>query len=74
VLCLANQMGAVQFFEGAIEGHLIYPPRGTNGFGYDAMFVPDGYDLTFGEMDPAQKHGISHRAKAFAGFRTAVLG
>ena len=74
VLCLANQMGAVQFFEGSIDGQLIYPPRGTNGFGYDAMFVPDGYDSTFGEMDPAQKHGISHRAKAFAGFRTAVLG
>jgi XTP/dITP diphosphohydrolase len=74
VLCLANAMGTVQFFEGTAEGHLIWPPRGTKGFGYDPIFVPDGYDETFGEMDPAQKHAISHRAKAFAAFKAAVLG
>jgi XTP/dITP diphosphohydrolase len=74
VLCLANAIGPVQFFEGTAEGHLVWPPRGTNGFGYDPIFVPDGYEQTFGEMDPAQKHAISHRAKAFAAFKAAVLG
>jgi XTP/dITP diphosphohydrolase len=73
VLCLANPMGAVQFFEGTVEGSLVWPPRGTNGFGYDSIFVPGGYDMTFGEMDPVQKHGISHRAKAFAALKSAVL-
>ncbi len=73
VLCLANPMGAAQFFEGTVEGHLVWPPRGDRGFGYDPMFVPDGYNQTFGEMDPAQKHAISHRANAFAAFRAAVL-
>ena len=73
VLCLANPAGAVQFFEGTVPGHLVWPPRGTNGFGYDPMFVPDGYDVTFGEMDPVDKHAISHRARAFAAFRAAVL-
>jgi XTP/dITP diphosphohydrolase len=74
VLCLANAMGVVQFFEGTAEGHLVWPPRGTKGFGYDPMFVPDGHELTFGEMDPAQKHAISHRAKAFAAFKAAIIG
>jgi XTP/dITP diphosphohydrolase len=73
VLCLANPMGSVHFFRGEATGTLVWPPRGTKGFGYDPMFVPDGYELTFGEMDPAQKHEISHRAKAFAAFRAAVL-
>ncbi len=73
VLCLANLMGAAQFFEGTVEGHLVWPPRGDRGFGYDPMFVPDGYNQTFGEMDPAQKHAISHRANAFAAFRAASL-
>ncbi len=73
VLCLANPAGGVQFFEGAVEGHLVWPPRGTRGFGYDPIFVPGGYDQTFGEMDPAKKHAISHRAKAFAAFRAAML-
>jgi XTP/dITP diphosphohydrolase len=73
-LCLANPMGAVQFFDGAVQGRLVWPPRGTLGFGYDPMFVPDGHRETFGEMDPAQKHDISHRAAAFAKFRAAVLG
>ena len=73
VLCLANPEGVVQFFEGTVPGHLIWPPRGERGFGYDPMFVPDGYDLTFGEMDPDQKHAISHRARAFAAFRAAIF-
>jgi XTP/dITP diphosphohydrolase len=74
VLCLANAAGTVQFFEGTADGHLIWPPRGAKGFGYDPMFVPDGYEQTFGEMDPAQKHAISHRAKAFAAFKGATIG
>ncbi len=73
VLCLANPAGAVQFFEGTVPGHLVWPPRGAKGFGYDPMFVPNGYDETFGEMDPEKKHAISHRARAFAAFRAAVL-
>ena len=52
--------------EGRIDGQLVWPPRGDRGFGYDPIFVPDGYDLTFGEMDPKQKHAIGHRADAFA--------
>jgi XTP/dITP diphosphohydrolase len=74
VLCLANPAGAVQFFKGMAPGQLVWPPRGTKGFGYDPMFVPDGYSVTFGEMDPLKKHAISHRARAFADFRAAVLG
>jgi XTP/dITP diphosphohydrolase len=65
-LCLAWPDGQTQIFEGRVEGNLVWPPRGTQGFGYDPMFVPDGYDITFGEMEPAAKHAISHRARAFA--------
>jgi XTP/dITP diphosphohydrolase len=52
-------------FEGRVDGHLEWPPRGTRGFGYDPIFVADGQTQTFGEMDPAIKHSLSHRAKAF---------
>jgi XTP/dITP diphosphohydrolase len=52
-------------FEGCVEGTLVWPPRGARGFGYDPMFLPDGSDLTFGEMEPLAKHAISHRARAF---------
>lgn len=52
-------------FEGRVDGRLVWPPRGTRGFGYDPMFVADGQTQTFGEMDPAIKHAISHRAAAF---------
>lgn len=62
-LCLAD--ASHREFEGRVAGHLVWPPRGDKGFGYDPMFQPDGYELTFGEMDPAQKHAISHRARAF---------
>ncbi len=48
-----------------MDGTLVWPPRGTKGFGYDPMFVPDGYQVTFGEMEPEAKHEISHRAVAF---------
>lgn len=57
--------GACSTFEGTVYGTLVWPPRGERGFGYDPMFVPDGHDITFGEMDPAAKHAISHRADAF---------
>jgi len=52
-------------FEGRVDGRLVWPPRGAKGFGYDPMFLPDGSDLTFGEMKPEAKHAISHRARAF---------
>ncbi len=64
-LCLAWPDGEAAIFEGEIKGTLVYPPRGENGFGYDPIFVADGYDITFGEMDPEEKHAISHRADAF---------
>jgi len=51
--------------EGIVEGRLVFPPRGGCGFGYDPIFVPTGDDRTFGEMDPAEKSGRSHRADAF---------
>lgn len=52
-------------YEGRIDGTLVWPPRGTRGFGYDAMFVAEGMTETFGEIDPAVKHAMSHRARAF---------
>lgn len=57
--------GVTESFEGRVDGTLVWPPRGERGFGYDPMFVPVGYEQTFGEMDPAEKHRISHRADAF---------
>ena len=73
-LCLAWPDGEVALFEGKVYGHLVWPPRGTRGFGYDPMFVPDGHALTFGEMEPYAKHAISHRARAFQRFARACLG
>ena len=64
-LSLAWPDGAVETFEGRVDGRLVWPPRGSRGFGYDAMFVHDGMTETFGEIDPAAKHAISHRARAF---------
>ena len=74
VLSLAWPDGGVKSFEGRVHGTLVWPPRGDRGFGYDPMFMPSGYNQTFGEMDPDLKHRISHRAVAFrkladAGFR-----
>jgi XTP/dITP diphosphohydrolase len=57
--------GQIEGFEGRVDGTLVWPPRGDKGFGYDPMFVPAGHKQTFGEMDPAEKHKISHRARAF---------
>lgn len=53
-------------FEGRVDGDLVWPPRGDKGFGYDPMFAPEAEIITFGEMDPAVKHAMSHRARAFA--------
>jgi XTP/dITP diphosphohydrolase len=65
-LALAWPDGHVESFEGRVDGRLVWPPRGTRGFGYDPMFLPEGGDRTFGEMEPEAKHRISHRARAFA--------
>jgi len=73
VLALAWPDGEVAMFRGEAHGHLIWPPRGERGFGYDPMFMPDGYEKTFGEMDPTLKHQISHRARAFAKLVAACL-
>jgi XTP/dITP diphosphohydrolase len=64
-LTLAWPDGHVETFEGEVRGTLVWPTRGNRGFGYDPMFLPEGRDLTFGEMDPDAKHAISHRADAF---------
>ena len=64
-LCLAWPDGETALFEGRAEGSLVWPPRGTMGFGYDPVFLPHGAELTFAEMAPEAKHAISHRAEAF---------
>lgn len=64
-LTLAWPDGHTETFLGTVEGELTWPPRGTKGFGYDPVFVARGHDITFGEMEPAAKHRISHRADAF---------
>ena len=66
VLTLAWPDGHIECFEGRVDGAIVWPPRGENGFGYDPVFRPDTCDVTFAEMDPAAKHAISHRAVAFA--------
>jgi XTP/dITP diphosphohydrolase len=66
VLALAWPDGHLEMFRGEVEGRLVWPPRGKLGFGYDPMFVPAGDTRTFGEIDPVEKHRISHRARAFA--------
>lgn len=71
-LCLAFPDGATHVFEGRVDGTLVWPPRGARGFGYDAMFLPDGENLTFGEMEPEEKHAMSHRAHAFKLFLDAL--
>ena len=65
VLALAWPDGHVETFEGRVTGTLIWPMRGTNGFGYDPMFVPEGFQKTFAEMDMQEKKSISHRRRAF---------
>jgi XTP/dITP diphosphohydrolase len=81
VLALAWPDGAVETFEGRVDGVLVFPPRGTAGFGYDPIFRPDAHDRTFGEMSAEEKHGIpadgslalSHRARAFQKLQRARL-
>lgn len=65
--------GHIESFEGRVDGTLVWPPRGDKGFGYDPMFQPLGHSITFGEMDPAAKHAMSHRADAFAKLVAAVF-
>lgn len=65
-LCLAWPDGHTETFEGRVDGTAIWPPRGTHGFGYDPMFLPEHASETFGEMAPEAKHAVSHRARAFA--------
>jgi XTP/dITP diphosphohydrolase len=80
-LCVAWPDGHLEEFEARVEGHIVWPPRGTKGFGYDPFFLPDGYTTTFGEMSSEQKHGLpplglglSHRARAFVKLAEACLG
>jgi XTP/dITP diphosphohydrolase len=73
VLCLAWPDGENELFEGKVYGSVVWPPRGTNGFGYDPIFVADGQTMTFGEMEPASKYAISHRTRAFDNFKRACL-
>jgi len=72
-LTLAWPDGEMATFIGRVDGTLIWPPRGDRGFGYDPIFVPQGYDISFGEMDPDAKHAMSHRADAFAQLVAAVF-
>ncbi|MEO0486780.1 MAG: RdgB/HAM1 family non-canonical purine NTP pyrophosphatase [Pseudomonadota bacterium] len=73
-LCLAWPDGHDEVFAGAVPGHLTWPMRGDQGFGFDPMFVPDGHTRTFGEMPYAEKAPISHRANAFQKFVAGALG
>lgn len=73
-LCLSIPGEQSLVFRGEVHGELVWPPRGGKGFGYDPVFQPDGFDITFGEMDPAAKHAMSHRARAFAQLVAALEG
>ena len=72
-LSIAWPDGSIESFEGRVHGTLVWPPRGQIGFGYDAMFVANGNDRTFGEIEPAEKHAVSHRAVAFAKLMAALV-
>jgi XTP/dITP diphosphohydrolase len=82
VICLAFPDGEAEYYRGEAEGRLVWPPRGELGFGYDPVFLPAGFDKTFGEMSAQEKHGwkpgdaeaLSHRARAFKKFAEARLG
>jgi XTP/dITP diphosphohydrolase len=69
VLALVYPDGREETFEGRVDGKLCWPPRGEKGFGYDPIFIPDGHEMTFAEMEPSFKHAISHRAIAVEKFR-----
>lgn len=72
-LAVAWPDGPAVVVEGRVDGQLVFPGRGDRGFGYDPIFVPDGYSLTFGEMDPAEKDALSHRARAFEKLKAALF-
>ncbi len=72
-LAVAWPHGAVAAVEGRVDGRLVFPGRGSNGFGYDPIFIPKGESETFGEMDPARKHAQSHRARAFDKLKAALF-
>ncbi|MEG1453207.1 RdgB/HAM1 family non-canonical purine NTP pyrophosphatase [Brevundimonas sp.] len=72
-LAVAWPDGTCVVVEGRVDGTIVYPPRGDRGFGYDPMFQPHGYDVTFGEMDPAEKDAISHRALAFDRLKAVLI-
>jgi XTP/dITP diphosphohydrolase len=72
-LAVAWPGGPAVVVEGRVDGTLSFPPRGDQGFGYDPIFVPEGHEMTFGEMDPVAKDGMSHRARAFAKLKAALL-
>ena len=72
-LTLAWPDGHCESFEGRVDGTLVWPPRGERGFGYDPIFLAEGETLTFGEMEPARKHAMSHRARAFETLVAACL-
>ncbi|MFQ0815478.1 non-canonical purine NTP pyrophosphatase [Brucella anthropi] len=81
VICLAWPDGEAEYFRGEVEGAIVWPPRGTTGFGFDPIFLPDGHEKTFGEMTADEKHGwkpgdasaLSHRARAFKLFAEKAL-
>jgi XTP/dITP diphosphohydrolase len=72
-LAVAWPNGPAVVVEGRVDGTLTFPPRGDRGFGYDPIFIPEGHEETFGEMAPAAKDGMSHRARAFAKLKAALL-
>lgn len=72
-LAVAWPDGPCVVVQGEVHGELTFPPRGDRGFGYDPIFVPEGGTLTFGEMEPAAKDAMSHRARAFAKLKAALL-
>ena len=73
-ICVAWPDGGREFFEGSVGGRIVWPMRGEEGFGFDPIFVPDGFSETFGEMDPALKAKISHRARSVEEFKIGCLG
>ena len=72
-LAVAWPNGAVVAVEGRVDGWIVFPPRGGQGFGYDPIFIAEGETETFGEMDPARKHALSHRARAFEKLKAALF-
>ena len=72
-LAVAWPGGPAVVVQGEVHGTLTYPPRGTRGFGYDPIFIPEGFDQTFGEMEPAAKDAMSHRARAFEKLKAALF-